>query len=57
MSAGMINEFDGKLSVNTKEERKRIFASLLQNPVLYTVTPYLEHINQRKEGVDVSLDF
>lgn len=36
MSAGMINGLGSKISANTEEERKKIFASLLQSPVMYS---------------------
>jgi len=36
ISAGMINSLAGKLSAKTEKERRRIFASLLQSPVLYS---------------------
>lgn len=35
-SAGMINNLGSKLSAKTEKERRRIFASLLQSPVMYT---------------------
>jgi len=35
-SAGMINNLAGKLSAKTEKERRRIFASLLQSPVMYS---------------------
>lgn len=36
ISAGMINSLGGKLSANTEKERRSIFASLLQGPVMYS---------------------
>ena len=36
LSAGMINSLAGQLSAKTEADRKRIFASLLMSPVMYT---------------------
>lgn len=52
LSAGMVNSLAGKLSAKTEKERRRIFASLLQSPVMYTDNT-LGRVNGERKAVFV----
>jgi len=52
ISAGMINNLACKLSAKTEKERRRIYASLLQSPVLYSDNT-VGRVNGKRKAVVV----